>query len=155
MPTDTQLTGGTMPFVVSEQTFKARPLTDRDYAELDEYVRAHIINTARKVAANLSEKERRELLAAAVLAATGLRWTSEEGAKVLNTLEGAAYLSWLMVKHSHKNVPFNAFYEVFSQDSFVESNLIELDRVWATLNLPEEDEDEDSTSDSSGKTEGN
>ncbi len=142
MPTDTQLTGASVTMMISGQKYSARTLTDKDFAELDEYIQFCIIETARKASQFLSPQERKESLAAAILAATGVRWSGEEGSKVFNTVAGASYLTWAMIKHNHK-VTSETFEEIFSQEKYLVDNITEMDRVFIKLNTETESSDDE------------
>jgi hypothetical protein len=141
MPTDTQLTGGSCPFRVSGKNFDASPLTDRDYAELDEYVQDQIIQSARRSCKDLSKEERRELLTIAVRASVGVRWNDEEGTRILfNTPVGQSYMFWSMVKHNHKITP-KEFEKIFLSSEHFLDNLEEGYRIFDKLNFTQIEEE--------------
>jgi len=149
MPTDTQLTGGTCPLMISGQEFRARPFTDRDYAELDEYVQNQIIQTARRACKGLSLEERKEVTSAAISASIGVRWNGEEGGRIFfRTPSGQAYLVWSMIKANNR-ITFEEFQKLFLTVEYYDENSEEAFRVFDKLNfLPEEERSETSTNES-------
>lgn len=134
MPTLTQLTGGTCPMKIGDTEFKANPLTDLDYAELDEYVQDHVIQIAKR---NAKGADRQDMLQAALKATAGLRWNSEEGAKVITSKIGTFRIGYQMVKRNHQ-ISFDDFVVIANKkpDDSVET----IDLIFTKLNINQEPE---------------
>lgn len=139
MPTETQITGGSCPMIISGREYQASPLTDLDSAELNEYVQFKIIDLAknyiRKNVKNLSPLERKEIRQSAIDASIGLSWIDSEAGKVLYTVEGTARLAWQMLVDKKKPI-FEEFLNIFKFDEDkITENMEEVDRVFTRLNI--------------------
>lgn len=148
----TRLVGGAAPGTISNEEFNFRVLTDRDDAELNEYVQFEIIKVAKDASKVFpSGTERSEVMQAACLAATGVRWNSSEGSRILNSTLGSARIAWQMIKSSHK-ITFEKFNKLFSTGEFLDENIEEVWRLYSKLHLIEDkdkDKDEEKNKDNS------
>lgn len=152
MPTDTQITGGTCPMMISEQEYQARPFTDLDYASLDEYVQFAIIKLAIKLGENLSDYERKELQQNAIVAAVGVKWNGDEGGRLFNTPGGLAFFAWVQIKANY-SIPFKKFEKQYTIPDNFAANIDETYRVYEKLNfLPKGEDNEDNEDSDSGDT---
>lgn len=87
------------------EEFIVEPLSDVDISELDEWVRARIVKTARdSLDSTLSPAERIETLEVAMRLAQGESMLSAQGARILGTVDGMARLMWQTIRHRHPNL---------------------------------------------------
>lgn len=94
------ITAAPYPITLGGTTYRMKPLTDADIAELDQWLRARIIRTAREsLPDDASEADRRLTMESAVAFATTVTWMSGHGAKLMATLEGMAQLVWQGCHH--------------------------------------------------------
>ncbi len=99
-------TAASAPLTFADGTeYQMSPLTDKDIAELDEWVQARSIRIARmSLSAEADAMERRETMSLAMSEASRLTWMAGEGAAVMATLPGMTRLVWQSVKKSHPDV---------------------------------------------------
>lgn len=140
---DTHLTAASHPFPlfernekgkIVERTFNATPLDDVKISELDNWVQARYIATARaSLSDSATTKEREETLNIAMRTAVELSAFSGLGARMLSTADGMARLVLAMISEKHPNVTFEQLRKLmFSPDNIREAN-----RIFKRLNLPE------------------
>jgi hypothetical protein len=138
MATDTQLQGAMAPLIISGKEFPAKTLTDRDYTEIDEYIKSEILAIAYSTMRQqeLLPSERQEILSAAILAATKVSWYSSEGIYTMNTPKGMARLAWQMCK---PGMPFNKFLAIFRTEGEIQENITRTNVIFDQLNRSEND----------------
>lgn len=158
MATDTQLTGADYPLKLSGMEFKARTLTDRDSEEINTYIQSKVIETGKMaITSETSPIMRKEVLTAAISAATGLTWGSAEGSRVMATIEGMCRLAWQMIKHGNA-IEFEKLMDHIrgKGPEILRVNMEEIDSVFMILNTDFSKVDEvseEDTSDSPKSTE--
>lgn len=146
--TDTQLTSGSFPITLADQTYLASPLSDRDYSTLDEYIQSRLINLARKAVENFPSNERGEVYQAAIKAAASSGFGTQEGSRIIGTTEGTIFLGWVMIRKQHKNVDLNTFTKLVQID--VEQALIQIYNAYTRLhNIDIEDDNKESSTEES------
>ena len=92
-------------------SFRATPLNDLKHDELDNWVRARVINSARLAAPKITEHstaeeiaERQELLNIAMQNSVGMSMFNGMGQTVLMTPQGCAELCWQLIRDEHPGV---------------------------------------------------
>lgn len=145
MATDTQLQGAGVPLFISGKEFSARTLTDRDYTEINEYIKSEVVNIAYNTIKqqDLVQYERQELLSAAILAATQVNWFTTEGTHIMNTPKGMARLAWQMIKFYHPRTSFKSLHDLFVTADHIQENIDRVNQVFDQLNRPETEDKED------------
>lgn len=99
------LTAADVPLILDGKELHFSPFTDKDIAELDLWVRAEFIKTARaSLEPAMSQLEREETLTVAMRAASGLSWMSGQGAQMMGTVTGMARLAYQGVKRNHPEI---------------------------------------------------
>lgn len=101
---DLILTNASVPIFLCGKEFKAKCPSDRDYTELNEWIRAQFIKIVRKACEDLTFSERRETIGIAVREVASMTWDSGEGAALVNSAEGVAYMAYLMLKDNHPKI---------------------------------------------------
>ena len=152
MATETQLQGASIPLMISGIEFQARTLTDMDFTELDNYIRARIVDIAYNCI-KLQDRlpsERQELLSAAILAASKVSWYTAEGSNIMNDIDGNAKMAYQMCKP--KKMTYTKFLELFKQNGQAKDNIERTAMAFNELNTnldednksePKEDSDFD------------
>ena len=154
MPTAAQLTGASSPLRINGREFKARTLTDRDYVELDEYIQHKLLEKEKILIdkMNLSSADRMEMTQAALKNAAVASWATNEGAKIMGTIEGTARLGYQMVAARHSQLSFEEFYEHMNKSNDLLGLAIrEINDVFMKLNTTPEEDSGNSEEDSQEK----
>ena len=125
-PTLTQLTGSTCVMKLNSIELRANPLTDFDYAELNEYIQDEIIKLARRNNIRMND---------ALKAAVGVLWNSEEGLRVITSKIGTFRIGYQMIKRNH-NITFEDFVKFANEKP--DKSLEEIDLVYTRLNTEQE-----------------
>ena len=107
------------------------PLTDRDISELDEWVRARYIATARASLEGVTGPDREETLRIAMDRAMALTWLSGEGLKLIATIDGTARLLWQSIYRSHPDLK----YEDLRQLMLDPRNIANVNEAFKELNV--------------------
>ena len=125
-PTLTQLTGSTCVMKLNSIELRANPLTDFDYAELNEYIQDEIIKLARRNNIRMND---------ALKAAVGVLWNSEEGLRVITSKIGTFRIGYQMIKRNH-NITFEDFVKFANEKP--DKSLEEIGLVYTRLNTEQE-----------------
>lgn len=134
MTHDTAVTGGRRPLKIGGVEYMASQLSDKDIAELDEWLRARFISMARdSLGPDCSQKQIDDTLAVAMRDAMGLTWMSGIGARVMASVDGVARLAWQMVHHSHPTVT----YEEIRKHMYDPRNMANVNDAFDGLNVGE------------------
>lgn len=106
------LFNGSYPMKIGNEEFKASRLTDKDYADLDGYIKARYVADAQK-AALLLGPEGREIVKLAMAevhnSETEVAWGTEIGGNILSSQDGVLHLGYQMILRRHPNVSFKQF----------------------------------------------
>lgn len=124
------LTNAPVPFYLNGRELKARCLSDRDYTALDEWVKSRFIRVARESCTGLDPDERREMLEIAIKSVAGMSWTYGEGAQIIYSKEGIAFIAYMMIKEDHPEISYEWLVEACSKDY----NIEEVGRVFNHFN---------------------
>jgi hypothetical protein len=114
-------TAASAPVTIGGREFQASPLTDRDSAELDNWVQTRVIKTARdSLDEDTSEQERQETMDSANRIAQSMTWLWGDGAAILATPDGMARLAWQMCKDNHPGLAFEEIRAAILQPTAVD-----------------------------------
>lgn len=103
MSNDAALTNASTPLTIKGVEFELKPLTDRDFVELDEWVRARAMKAALSGLVGVTDKDlRREVISTATETVAALTWLSGPGAKVAASFDGVSRMLYQSVKHKSK-----------------------------------------------------
>lgn len=93
-----------IPVKFGDAEYSMSPLTDRDRAELDNWVRSEYLATA-KIAAGEPDGEHYDaVMRIALQEAPSMTWIRHPGSKIVATTRGIARLAWQGIKHNHPKV---------------------------------------------------
>lgn len=110
MPTENQLFDAAFPIKIGKQELQASMLTDRDYGDLDLYLKARYIHLVRETAGELTEDERKEVMSTAVNNSLKIGWHTDEGIELLFREDGLLHLGYQMIRKRHgAKFTFNKF----------------------------------------------
>lgn len=151
MPKDEQISGAPYPIQISGKTYRARTLTDKDYDELNAWVRWKFTQESKDTIdkMTLMQEDRREMLSATMLAASQVTFNSIEGSRIANdTSEGFARVGWQMIHHYHPKLTIEQFTKsVCDEDpSITSENLRQINEAFIYLNIGPLDDDADDES---------
>lgn len=97
-----EITGAPVPIWLGKEEYLLSPLTDKDIAALDNWIRARHIQIARSsFTEETTPVERTEILTIAMQQAASLTWMGPSGAKIMSTLDGVSRVVYqgLLKKH--------------------------------------------------------
>ena len=138
MPDLAKMTAAPAPLkFVDGSTYQMSPLTDKDIAELDEWVRARHIQIAVESTKDMADEDKAELRQVALLQAGELSWMSGTGARLMATVDGMTRLVWQSCKKNHPELTEAALREKI----FDPRNVDEANKMFEHLNLPAESGD--------------
>jgi hypothetical protein len=80
------------------------PLTDKDRAELDNWVRSEYLTTAKIAAGEPDGDHYDAVMRIALQEASSMTWVRYPGAKIMATTRGVARLAWQGIKRNHPKV---------------------------------------------------
>lgn len=125
MATAAQATAAPSEIRLGGLILRMKPFTDSDISELDNWLRALVIRTAREsLPDDASQEDRLTTIEAATRAAMGMSWMSGQGARMMATLDGLAQLVWQSVHHHHPTVtPADIRKELLDPDTIEEARL--------------------------------
>ena len=90
----------------NEVTYQLVPLTDRDYDELDNWVKEQIIESAVQGAKHLEPSIQKLVIDSAVAQASGASWLTPTGTKLIVTPRGIARMLWQSIKRNHSTITY-------------------------------------------------
>lgn len=109
---ENQLFDSAFPIKIGKQKieFQTSMLTDRDYGDLDLYLKARYIELIRNTATNLSDEARKEVMSVAVNNSLKIGWATDEGIELIFREDGLLHLGYQMIRKRHgEKVSFNKF----------------------------------------------
>jgi len=137
---DSKLFDAAIEFKVGDEVFYASMLTDRDFGDLDQWIKSKYINMAYE-AADLAVEEasndrerssalnrRKEMIETALLSATSIGWGSDEGWNFMMTSEGMIRLGFQFCRKRHPTLKFKEFDKEARKD--VDKTVVEIDKIY-------------------------
>lgn len=124
-------TGAAYPIRLGGVDYLVSPLSDKDLVELDNYVRATHIRVAVESTKGFDPATQQQLRAYAIDQASSITFASEQGAKIMRSLEGIARMLWQGIKHNNPNITVEQV-QGFLLDSSARS---EANRIFRELNV--------------------
>lgn len=118
--TETILTNAKVPIFLDGKEYLAQCPKDRDFTELNEWIRSRYIKLARMSGIGLSRVDRDELLSVAIRTAMRVRWSDDDGLSVINTPEGIAKICYMMISAA---VPYENLCEMMNDPDNVNETI--------------------------------
>lgn len=113
-----------------ERVYNMRPLTDRDRAELDEFVQSRLIAAARNSLEGADAKTWERVMSLAMRESLGVTHSRSPGVNVFTTPAGFARLAWQGIRKEHPEVAYADLIGLFHN----ERNVTELNLQFARVN---------------------
>jgi hypothetical protein len=99
------ITAAPVPVKIGGVEYLMTPLTDADITALDNWLRARVIRMARSsLTADSTDAEEEMTMRQAFRFASTLTWLSNDGLKLINTLDGLSRLFWQGLRKNHPQV---------------------------------------------------
>ena len=132
-----RITGAAVPLTFKDGvTLQFSPLTDKDTEEIDEWLRARIIQIARNSFTPLtSVEERGELLQAALRQAAVVTYTSQTGLEMLASVVGITFICWLSVRKEHPKITIDDLYKRFIDEDTGPENINRANEAFNHVNF--------------------
>ena len=124
-------TAAAYPIRLGGVDYLVSPLSDKDLAELDNYVRATHIRVAVESTKSFDAATQAQLRGYAIEQASSITFASEQGAKIMRSLEGIARMLWQGIKHNNPNITVEQV-QSYLLDSDARS---EANRIFRELNV--------------------
>jgi hypothetical protein len=99
--------------------YKAKQLSDADYAELEEWLRQEYLRIVRSACSGSSPQERQEIIDIALTKMVNLSWMSHDALGILSSTNGRAKVAYLMVREHHPNVTIEQLRKTMTNPSNV------------------------------------
>lgn len=101
-------TAASSPIIFADGTeYQCSPQTDKDIAEIDEWLQCRVNELAVKACRNIDNPaERAELLRIASINAGTVSCATNEGSRMLATVDGWARLTWQAIRKYHPEITF-------------------------------------------------
>lgn len=106
---DTRLVDGSFPMKIGEVTYNASMLTDRDYGDIDNWIKSMYIALATNASKMLGETEKKELRVLALGTAISMTWGTDEGLEIMTSLSGLLKLGHQMCRKRHPQLTYEQF----------------------------------------------
>jgi len=99
-------TGGPIPIRLGGREFLFSPLTDKDYDTVNEYIRSAIIKTASDYvfSVEMDDRLRSTIITNAVTSAAGESFITPPGMRILGTIDGMAFLTWVSIRKENPEI---------------------------------------------------
>jgi len=148
---DAKLFDAAIEFNVGEEVFYASLFTDRDFGDLDQWIKSKYINMAYdaadlaiETASNERERttalsRRKEMIESAHLSATNIGWGTDEGWNLIVTNEGMIRLGFQFCRKRHPILKFKEFDKEARKD--LKKTIIEIDKVYGRFYTKKDKED--------------
>ena len=149
MPKPEQISGAGIPMSIGGTMFKARTLSDRDYDELNAWVRWRFLEDQKEAIDKMAliREDRQEMLTSAMLASSQVTFNSPEGSRIANSnIYSFARVGWQMIHHYHPQVSLEEFEAKVvgdESDAHKIKSMHEINRVFIYLNIGTQEDDED------------
>jgi hypothetical protein len=101
-----RMTAASVPITFADgTTYQFSPLTDKSIDEIDEWLQAKVIETARhSLKPDTPKEEREETLRIAVQESQKVSFLNDDGLLLLATVPGMTFLCWLALRREHPEV---------------------------------------------------
>jgi hypothetical protein len=129
--THAHITGASAPIKLGDKLYDVSPLTDKDIAELDAYVRHVHIQTAIEASRGQDDRLTDKLINFAVMQASAITFMSPQGAAIIKSQDGVARILWHGLKHKHPDLT----HEQVRKLMYDPSSIKEANRVFKELNV--------------------
>lgn len=107
---ESKLVDSFTPFQIGDQEFKAHILTDKDFGDLNQYIKCKYIENVKKNTETLDEDDQKEFRAIALEEVNEIVWGTKFGHLIIfQRLDGLLHLGHQMIRKAHPNLLFRDF----------------------------------------------
>jgi hypothetical protein len=99
-----KITAAPIPMQFGGETYYMSPMRDGDYGEFEAWIQDRYLSLAKRNLDGLEPPDRETLLKAALEKAGSLTIYSPEAIQVMVSVDGAAKLIWLSLRHRHPEI---------------------------------------------------
>jgi hypothetical protein len=111
-----RMTAASIPITFKDgTTYQFSPLTDKSIDEIDEWIQAKVIETARNsLKPDTPQAEREETLRIAMQESQKVSFLNDDGLTLLATIPGMTYLCWISLRKEHPEVKLSDLRDILS-----------------------------------------
>jgi hypothetical protein len=121
--------------VLNGKEYNVKPLQDRQFEELNNWIRSEIIRTAESATIGLTQSRADRLLQSAIKAAATVSWNEPEGIEIIASARGMRKLAEIMLSSN-----YNVSEEFLRTVTSSQENVNEVQKVFQLqLGMTEED----------------
>lgn len=114
---DSKLSDGAYPMNIGDCTYLASMLCDRDYADLDNYIKSVFIANAVNASSHIEKIEDKiDIRKIALREAVFVGWNTPERIGIMSTPDGIIHLGYQLIRKRHPNISLNDFVEEVKKD---------------------------------------
>lgn len=123
---DSRLSDSGFPMKIGDAEYTASMFSDKDWGDINEFIRSEYLSNATKAAINLPEELKAELLKVALSNVINVGWGTEEGNNIIYALDGKGILrvGYQMIRKRNPRVSFAKFEEEAKKDLSLSINTI-------------------------------
>lgn len=137
MSTDTKLFDSSFPMQIGDKEYQASMLTDRDYGDLDNFIKSFYVDIAYRAAENYTPQKRKELVTIALNESINVDWESDVGNSIICSREGMLRVGWQMCLKRHPALTFKEFRDEAYKN--IASAIMKIDNTWGMFLPAKED----------------
>lgn len=127
-----QASGAPIEITLGDKSYRMSPLTRRDIEELDNYVRATVMTTARaSLPQDASEEQKKLTEETALRTAMSMSWMTGEGARLMSSLTGWSRILWQGLRYNHPELTPDSIAALLLDPT----NLEQAQKRWHLLNI--------------------
>lgn len=104
------------PMRIGDAEYTASSLCDKDYGDLDNYIKATYVAIAESASVDLPPDRRKELITIALSNSLAVGWDTEEGDKILYSGLGILRIGFQMIRKRHPTVQYKEFHAQASKN---------------------------------------
>lgn len=151
MTIDTKLHNSAMPMWIGDDKESENPalpknqrelwfsiLTDKDYGDLDLYIKSRFIQLAEQNASLLSPLKRKEILSIAIKDSMQIGYDTDDGQEILWQNDGILHIGWISIRKRHPEMTFEMF-EQLAKRNIIRS-ITNILTAYKALNFVEDDD---------------
>lgn len=113
---DSALFDSAIPMQIGNQQYMASMFTDKDYGDLDNYIRSSFIQMGVEAAEKLKNGMADKLISITLTKATEVGWMTVEGINIISTVDGICQLGFQSIRKRHPEVKYSEFRAEFDSN---------------------------------------
>ena len=122
MTTQAEAAASAVPVQLGGKTYLLRPLNIKQEGELTHYLQSLVMQAAVSGLQYVSDEDERDrLYAKAAAHAAGVTWMTEEGQRLLSSIEGASYFIWVAMREDQPEMTLEAVDALIRKEGAMQS----------------------------------